>query len=707
MALSFSLSHGRLEVSGVLTARAEALLSDGTLLTSDDGSGALEWQTRALGDAIEIRLSLRNRSTTSPLRVEQLRPLVALEGPRGLAPGALLVGQTGWQSWSRAHPPLPFAPDAASQPAPIRNPILPHRRPDSQVVPWMALLQPAADEDALLVGFISAHRQTGLVELWEEGGRVILRAAVEAEGTRVGPGEVLASEPLVLMVGDPRQLRARYATLVADRMGARVSNGIPSGWCTWYQFFTRVTEADVRRNLEALAARRFQLPLEIVQVDDGYQRQVGDWLALKDTFPGGMRPLTDAIRARGFTPGLWLAPFLLSARSWTYADHPDWVVRDEHGAPVPALDNWGAANYALDTTHPDALAWLERVIGTVCEEWGYDYLKLDFLYAASLRGQRHDPTATSLEAYRRGLQRIRDVAGERFLLGCGAPLLPSIGLVDGMRIGSDVAPYWRKGSEPGPSLANALRATLARGWMHGRWWANDPDCVLARGHDTELTESEVQAWAGVVALSGGMVMAGDDLAALEEDRVRLLSRLLPPLGEPAETGAPFADDAPRHLRLPVRRDWGEWLVVGLGNWSDEPCAIQFDPAGWGLGATSYHLVDLWTGEHRGPLDGAADLGTLEPHALRLLSVHPVRPHPWVVGSTGHLLGDAMDLASVEWVAAERTLRVSLADGRHHVGEVLAYVPEGYRSDSGSRLVRIPFNPEHPRTIELRLATDAA
>jgi len=48
---------------------------------------------------------------------------------------------------------------------------------------------------------------------------------------------------------------------------------------------------------------------------------------------------------------------------------------------------------------------------------------------------------TPIQAYREGLNVIRKAVGKSFILGCGAPLLPSAGLVDGMRIGEDTAPY--------------------------------------------------------------------------------------------------------------------------------------------------------------------------------------------------------------------------------------------------------------------------
>src|SRR5207253_9191120 len=85
-----------------------------------------------------------------------------------------------------------------------------------------------------------------------------------------------------------------------------------TGWCSWYQLYTTVSEADVDRNLSSLAERRDQIPLRLIQLDDGYQHAVGDWLDLNEKFPSGMPPLVARIKQHGFMPGLWLAPFLLS-----------------------------------------------------------------------------------------------------------------------------------------------------------------------------------------------------------------------------------------------------------------------------------------------------------------------------------------------------------------------------------------------------------
>lgn len=616
--------------------------------SAPDGPDAdVRWHVEREGDhGLRVRLSVRN-ATSTPLRVERLLPLVAESGYRALPVDALRMSQTGWQSWSRPHPARAWAPNAERAPPPIRAPYLPLRHPGGMVSPWMSVLRADDAPGALLLGFTTARRLTGVVEVAPAAEGHWLAAWADAEAHLLQPGQALDSEPLLVLWGAEQPIVEAYADAVAAEMGARRPATIPTGWCSWYEFGARVTEQDVHRNLRSLVAHRETLPLQVVQVDDGYATATGDWLSTnRATFPAGLCALAEAIRASGLAPGVWIAPFLVSECSAAYAAHPDWVVRGEDGTPLNAIYNWGSANYALDTTHPAALAWLEEVIRTFTREWGFNYLKLDFVYAAALRGQRADPDATGVEAYRRGMQAIRRVAGDEvFLLGCGAPLLPSVGLVDGMRIGSDVATEWcPAGSEDGgPALLNALRSTLVRGWMHRRWWLNDPDCVLVREHDSALTLDEVRAWASVVALSGGMAMLGDDLSRLPPERLAILRRLLPPSGRAAHAFGPLVDDTPQRARLETGAA-GE-AVVALGNWHAAPRAAHFDPAEWGLAPeVTYNLTDLWAGTHHGPHRGVLDLGLLPPHGLRLLAVSTTGTPP-AVDAGRHLLGPALAAAT--------------------------------------------------------------
>jgi alpha-galactosidase len=681
----------------LLVARAEVLLGDGSSLTTPHPSLSWSIDTPGADDTRVIRLRFRNEAS-EPVALEQLRPLVSVDGFRSVPLDALRILQCGWQSWSRSHPSAPFEPNLTSAGPPIRGPYLPHRRADSQAEAWMTVLSTADPlPSGLLLGFVSARDQLGTLEIApESGGRHSLRAATEVDGTLLQPGAEIASEPLLLALGPEHELLDLYASHTGQHMQARAQSSVLSGWCSWYQLYTSVSEADVDRNLASLAAQRDRVPLGLIQLDDGYQRAVGDWLELNDKFPSGMPALVERIQRHGYMPGVWLAPFLLSERSHTYVAHPDWVVRDDNGAPVNALTNWGAPNYALDTTHPQALEWLAQVVETVTREWGFDYLKLDFLYAGAVRGRRHDPLITAVQAYRRGLELLRETAGERFILGCGAPLVPSIGLVDGMRIGSDVAAYWgEEGNSDGPSLRNATRATLGRLWMHGAWWTNDPDCVVVRASDTELCVDEVQAWLGVVALSGGMLFVGDDVSRVEPERLEMLSRLIPPSGVAATALPPLVNAIPERLIA----HFGEHHVLGVANWSDAHVQAALDVSELHLAHAAYHVVDLWTGVYLGRVSDQLALGALAPHAMRLLSLRAVNgERPVVVGSTGHLLGAAMDVTAEEWDAETGTLVIHLREGAPPArrGEVLI-------AESVGAVRRVPLPPPGATSLSVGFA----
>ena len=319
----------------------------------------------------------------------------------------------------------------------------------------------------------------------------------------------------------------------ARRQPGRTGAPFQVGWCSWYQFFDQVTEDDIRRNL-ALADT---WPFDVFQIDDGFQRAIGDWLDTNEKFPSTLERLAADIDGAGRRPGLWLAPFLVAPDSEVALRHPQWIARDERGEPLVGMVNqhWGGAVHVLDTTEPEVLEHLQQLVGTLVAA-GFTYLKLDFTYAPGLAGRYTDSEVSPADRVHAGYAAIRRGAGDdTFLLGCGAPLGSAIGLVDGMRIGPDVAPWWevppgRRGP-PGyegtmPATANALRAVQARQFMHRRLWLNDPDCVMLRTTDTELSVDEVRRWALAVGDSGGMVMVSDDLANLGPDAYALLDDVL-------------------------------------------------------------------------------------------------------------------------------------------------------------------------------------
>jgi alpha-galactosidase len=247
------------------------------------------------------------------------------------------------------------------------------------------------------------------------------------------------------------------------------------------------------------------LPFDVFQIDDGWQDESGYWEAGKN-FPSDMAAFADKVKATGRKAGIWLAPFITSRNEKLFHEHPDWLLRDESGNLVNTGLHWTTSSYALDLTHPEVLSWLDALIRKVVG-WGYDYLKLDFLHAGAAIGKRRKDIPRE-EAYRNAMQVIREAAGDAYILACGAPILPSLGLCDGIRVGPDVAPFWFNKAltvwlnNPNDICTqNAIRTSLHRLWL--KPLVNvDPDVMFFRSKYNWLKPHENQLLQDLGTISG-------------------------------------------------------------------------------------------------------------------------------------------------------------------------------------------------------------
>jgi alpha-galactosidase len=292
--------------------------------------------------------------------------------------------------------------------------------------------------------------------------------------------------------GPEDEVFSSYAGHLATRFGAAGNRPSPRVWCSWYSLYTAIEESLLHRAFDGLG----DLPFDVLQVDDGWQAAIGDWTP-NDKFPAGMGALAARIRASGRTPGLWLAPLLVVPSSALFREHPDWLLRDQEGKAVPAGFNWGEPLYALDTTHTVALDFLAALMKQV-RAWGFDYIKLDFLYAGALPGVRHTNMPREA-ALRHGLETMREAMGnDAYFLACGAPILPCLGLCDALRIGPDVSGEWENYRDAvllynptTPSVKNAIRTTLHRLWL-APLLATDPDVAYFRSAQNSLSPAQKQ-----------------------------------------------------------------------------------------------------------------------------------------------------------------------------------------------------------------------
>jgi alpha-galactosidase len=607
-----------------------------------------------------LRVGVRNASRV-PVAVRQIVPLSVNGGP-GAWPGGTAADsglfEAGWHDWvysgfrgsrqaevgsllSHWSRPMTFNPARSDA----------RGRGDLWSDQFAVVRRGSA---ALVAGFVTTADQFGMVHA-RFGRSPVLALASQADDVQLPAGSELWSEwafvqPLQLPARDPL---SEYVDAVAREMRPRVPAAArPAQWSSWYQFFNRVTADTFLSNLAAVEAARATVPYGTVQLDDGYQAAWGDWEIPNAKFPGGLGPLARAVRDSGHEAGLWLAPFVVDPRSRRAGSHPQWLRRDARGRPVRAGFFGSFFGHALDPSHPGVVDHLRETAARAAREWGFSFIKADFLYAGALPGPRHDRSLTSAQAFRRALRAIREGAGEEtFLLGCGCPFGPAIGIVDAMRIGPDTAPCWTpflqdfpwatpllRRERSLPSLRNALRHALVLGPAHRKWWWNDPDSLMVRDFDTRLTIDEVRTGIAVMGLTGGLLTHSDDLARLGRDRLDLLALCSPVLSPGGAALESLEHEMPRLYDVDLCAAAGApGHVTALFNWSDRPADLGLEPAavGWPAGQV-LHVFELWTREHRLHAAGATAFERVPAHGCRVIRTCPADGRPVLVGSTFHV-----------------------------------------------------------------------
>jgi len=409
-------------------------------------------------------------------------------------------------------------------------------------------------QNAYVFGQLPVHRQFHQFVSFEYNYRTKLLSIIWDVDRFCDAEEDYILDTVCIMQGNAWRILQTYAETIKQELSPTFNTTIRKGWCSWYYYYNTITKDEILLN--AKYAKEHSIPFDFIQIDDGYQTTIGEWTTVKGSFTAAMRYIADTIKGYGFTPGIWYSPFIVSKDSRIYKENRSWILKDNNGKPVVAGFNpaWGGYYYTVDVSQPAVLSWIEDTINTLLYEWGYEYLKLDFMYAAALPGVRHNTTVSRYEALAQAVARIRKVSGNAFVLGCGMPLQAGIGYVDAMRIGPDVAPQWGRtffdklfNSDSGISTRSAICSSIYRSFMHNRFWVNDPDCLMIRQHKTKLNPEERQTLYNVITALGGMLVISDRLPDYSATEREMLLQAIA-LFDKAKDGDIYCNDVLRPLR---------------------------------------------------------------------------------------------------------------------------------------------------------------
>jgi hypothetical protein len=508
--------------------------------------------------------------------------------------------------------------------------------------------------------------------------RVALRgAALPAGQTRVLP----------TLIVDGVRAADKALDAMVDRVAAIYQPPVPervaTGWCSWYYYYAHIREEDILENLRFLASHREKFPYEYVQIDDGYQLHWGDWLLPGNKFPHDMAWLAGEIKKLGFKPGIWVAPLIMTVQSNLFQEHPEWALRRHDTGEIYTMEGWSGPNenpwVVIDGTHPGYLAHLGKMFSTLAHDWGYDYFKLDAAAFAAHDGLRHDPTKTGVEAVRLALQAIRQAIGpDKYILACGVPFGAAVGIANGQRVSDDVSTAF-KTEQFGCSMENALPQSIHRSLIQGKWGHNDPDCVLVRAqgtpHESKIAEKglsleEARFFITVIGLTQGIQMVGENMLALDEERLGLLETIIPVMPSPAR---PLNLFSARPQRLLTRTPYG--LLVAFLNWSEKERVETLTWPELELPLTeTREIFEFWTQSYLGASSGSLEI-TNPAQGCRLLFLTAQKNHPAFLAFDGHISCGAALLKDERWNAESGKLTLEFTPNR--IGKLFLISPKNW------------------------------
>lgn len=369
--------------------------------------------------------------------------------------------------------------------------------------------------------FGSLSERNGYTVFYSDMEKHIFSVEKDVEGLTISePYEMF---DIVRFVGGYDEVFDKYFAAMSLPAKKRVDR--LTGYTSWYNYFQKIDENIILRDLKGLSRARESV--NIFQIDDGYEPFVGDWLDYNGRdFPNGMKTIADAVHREGYLAGIWLAPFNVQrGKSRILKEHPDWLIRNPDGKPQLGCVAWGGA-YTLDIYNSEVREHLKNVFDTVLNDWGYDMVKLDFLYS-QCRTPRDNKTRGTIMC--EATDFLRECVGDKIILGCGVPLGPAFGVVDACRISCDVdlsygGKFYNSMSINNelPSAQNAINNSMFRRHLNGRAFLNDPDVFFLRDHNLTFTWEQKLLLAKINNLFGRVLFVSDDAGEYSEAELEVL-----------------------------------------------------------------------------------------------------------------------------------------------------------------------------------------
>ncbi len=374
-------------------------------------------------------------------------------------------------------------------------------------------------ENVDLIG--SLDERTGYTIFYADFAQDVFAVVKDVEGVTLD-GEYTLFD-IVQFAGTYDEVFDKYFDAYPKKHTGRVQH--LAGYTSWYNYYQNINEEIILRDLDGL--KKAGQSANIFQIDDGYETMIGDWEIDAVKFPNGLAPIVDKIHEQGLMAGLWFAPFAAQFKAKVIKEHPDWLVRDDNSRPIVSGIAWGGF-YALDFEKEEVRAFIKSFFDKVFDEWHFDMVKLDFLYATAIQ-PRNGKTRGQLMC--EAMDFLRECCRDKIILGCGVPLAPAFGIVDACRISCDAENTFKEKfyvtvtNQEIISTKMAMTNSVFRRHLNGRIWANDPDVFFLRDDGLKkagYSEQQKLLLAKVNHIFGDVLFVSDNIGAYTDAHLSVL-----------------------------------------------------------------------------------------------------------------------------------------------------------------------------------------
>ena len=449
----------------------------------------------------------------------------------------------------------------------------------------------------------------------------------------------------------------------------------PSLYCTWYFYGANFTEEDLNENLEWLQNEK--IPFDIFLLDDGWSDNFGSWNS-GTRFPSGMKKAAEKIKAAGYIPGVWTCPFVVTENSSVLKEHPELIARDQQGNFYPFQYDGPENCYTVDPTSPYAPIYFKQMYQKI-KNYGFMAHKFDFLRSLLTTDKVtfYNKKYTRAQAYRLGMQLVREAIGDDgYILACGGIFEASIGLVDGMRTGSDTRGYWRNKEHLNTIKQNIMRCNS------NKFWHTDPDaaCIRLRSEVFvnknmqkmsygKMSAEDVYAVYGTLSLGslndeeaftilvnqyigGGMMCLSERFAELSPERKAMFRHVIPTHYPVPEILDVFNEGCPSLFLSHIEAECsslGQWNTLAVANWKKNKVVRKVNLSKLNLLESKQYLVfEFKEQKFYGTFsrDDCIELD-IPAHGTRLLRITPYdNKKTVIIGTDLHFSGGGIELADI-------------------------------------------------------------